>query len=183
MKTYPCFFSTIFCLAFCLNVEAQVLERKGSLGAVIAHNADTTRVLVERVLPNSTAESLSLEAGDEVLTVNGEKMINPADLIEVTSMWRAGDLVEMDLIRAGQILKLIAEVIAKPKETSIHGDVIYGQVDFEQERLRSILILPHEVVNPPVLFYLQGYGCASQDYYHSPHPVKSFIEDIGYANI
>lgn len=160
------------------DVGAQALERKGSLGAVIGFNEDSTGVLIKKVLPGSTAEALQIAEGSFVHRVNDIPINSPSDLIEITSSWRDGEEVQLELQNHDQFYITEGSVIAKPKETSEHGQVEYGIVEFEGDLLRSILIRPEGIDNPPVLFYLQGYGCASQDYYHSPHPVKAFVEDL-----
>lgn len=168
----------ILFVACTASVKTQSLERKGSLGAEIGFNADSTGVLIKRVLPGSTAEAIGVQAGFVLLSVNGTKVKTPSELIDITSTWRAGDDIVIDLVKYETFAIAEGKVIAKPKETSSHGAVMYGEVEFDNNLLRSILITPTAVENPPVLFYVQGYGCASQDYYHSPHPVKSFIEDM-----
>ena len=168
----------VICVLLMVPIGAQVLERKGSLGAVIEANADSTAVLIKRVLPGSTAQKLGLQENDWVVSADGVKLKLPSDLISVTEHWREGDTIQLDYQRHDTYYVAKEAVVAKPREISEFGEVIYGHVDFNENQLRSILITPHGVDHPPVLFYLQGYGCASQDYYHSPHPVKVFVEDM-----
>lgn len=172
-----CIFSIIICLVS-MTLGAQPLVRKGSLGARISFNADSTAVLIQEVLEGSTAEKIGLKEGFHIVRVNGRAVSTPNELVQITATWREGDDVQIDVQLHDIYAVAQGQVVPKPKERSDNGQVEYGEVDFENNTLRSILVRPNGVENPPVLFYLQGYGCASQDYYHSRHPVKEFVEDI-----
>lgn len=83
------------------------------------------------------------------------------------------------MIRSEKKISLLAKVQAKPKETSAFAEVFYEEVPFDNGSLRSIIELPKDTKNPPVLFYLQGFGCSSIDlYYNDQDPIKQFTEGL-----
>ncbi len=172
-----------FCLLLYFGLTSvlagQSLERKGSLGAQIGLTEDGQAILINRVLDNSTAAAIGLKANDILKTVNGTSYTTLPDLVGHTTTWRAGQKIQMEVLRDGTTTALNGLVKGKPFETSEHGEVIYGAVPFEGGLLRSILELPHAVKNPPVLFFLQGFGCSSIDAYANPlGPVKQLVEGL-----
>lgn len=153
---------------FILSVNAQQLVRKGSLGAIIQPNESGKGILLQKVLEGSTAAQVGLVDGDILLKVNGQAFNETQKLVALTQTWRQNDQLEVKVSRAGEVMDLSGMVKGKPMETSPFGEVVYGEIPFQGGLLRSILSLPKGIEKPPVLFYIQGYPCASIDYYHSP---------------
>lgn len=166
------------------SVDAQTLERKGSLGAVIGPNHDTTAVVLQEVLDHTTAQSLGLQDGDEIVSINKNNFHLTSEVVNLTQTWRSGDPIQMVVLRSEKKIKIKGKVVPRPKETSQFGTVIYDQVNYKNNQLRTILTLPKGIQNPPVIFYLQGFGCNSIDYYYGNHPAKILKESLvekGYA--
>lgn len=176
MRSLLSFLCFLFIPNFCF---AQELPRKGSLGAA-ARNVETgSYIEISQVLSGSTAESVGIQQGDKLLSVNGRAFSQTSDLIAYTSTWRAGEELRATIRREDQKLTLSGTVKGKPLETSPHGEVIYGAVPFREGKLRSILELPRGVDRPPVLFFLQGFSCSSIDYYYDDQaPVKQLTEGL-----
>ncbi|MEM9888405.1 MAG: PDZ domain-containing protein [Bacteroidota bacterium] len=169
-------------LALCCfegQMSAQTLARKGTLGIQMQANPKGKGIEVLKVYENTTAAAMSLQAGDILLRINNVNYKEVNALVAAVGEWRAGDEIRASIKRKGKELKMYAKVVSKPFETSEFGTVTYGSVDYDGGKLRTILTLPNDVENPPVLFFMQGIGCASIDYpYSSNSVVKLLIEEI-----
>ncbi|MEM0994749.1 MAG: PDZ domain-containing protein [Bacteroidota bacterium] len=169
-------------LAFCCfwgQIDAQTLARKGTLGIQMQANQKGKGIEILKVYENTTASAMSLQAGDILLSINNIGYNDVNALVAAVGEWRTGDEIRASIKRKGKELKMYAKVVGKPLETSEFGKVTYGAVDYDGGKLRTILTLPNEVENPPVLFFMQGIGCASIDYPYSPNSVvKLLIEEI-----
>ena len=164
-------------LAVILN--AQVLHRKGSLGAQLEAVAEDKGVRVVRVIPGTTAASIGLRAGDVVRALNGTRVNTVGALVDVVRNWESDMPLVVRIARGGRERDLKGRVVGKPLETSDQGSVIYGEVPFDGGALRSILELPHGVHRPPVVLWLPGVGCYSQDYAADPRsPYKQWVEGL-----
>jgi len=166
------------------SVAAQNLQRRGSLGAVIGPNLDTTAVLINEIIAGATAQSIGIKDGDEIISINKKKYSQVTDVVALTTTWRSGDPIQIEVKRNGKKKKIKGKIKARPLETSSFGKVVYGHFDYKNNKLRTILTLPKNVQNPPVVFYIQGFGCNSIDFYFGNHPVKILSESLvekGYA--
>lgn len=174
ITTFLCLF-----LWFATQIVAQTLDRKGALGVVISNTEDSTGIHVDRLVPGGTAEGLGLQANDLILTVNDKAYNKVQDLVTLTQTWRAGNPLTVGITRAGKAVKLKGKVIGKPMESCEHGEVIYGTMPFDGGLYRSILMLPKDVKNPPVMFFLPGFGCGSLDFwYDNQVPIKRFLDGL-----
>jgi pimeloyl-ACP methyl ester carboxylesterase len=159
--------------------SAQLLERKGSLGARLEPVSDGRGVRVVEVLPQGSAAGIGLKAGDELLVVNGTEVTTVGDLVQEVGQWRNNQVLTVTALRNARSVKHKGRVVGKPLETSEHGEVSYGEVPFDGGALRSILIRPTGVTRPPVILWLPGVGCYSQDLFASPRsPYKLWVEGI-----
>jgi pimeloyl-ACP methyl ester carboxylesterase len=175
-------FAIISSLTFFLfgTLNAQILERGGSLGSYIHPNEEGEGIRIGKVLPDGTAEQIGLKENDILFSVNGTTVNSVPQIVAMTRTWRENDDLKVTLIREQDMMMNIeGKVKGKPKESSTHGQVIYGSVPYEQGQLRSILNLPEGIANPPVVFYIQGYSCYSIDfYYNEKDPLRQWVEDL-----
>lgn len=174
--------AALLCALFLLLApfsHAQQLERKGTLGIQMVNNEEGDGLFVQRVFPSTTASNIGLVEDDLLLSINGVAFNDVYDLVDEVGEWRKGKQLEVLVQRKGKEKRLKGSVVGKPFETSEHGEVRYGHVDFDGGMLRSILELPHGVENPPVLFFLPGVGCGSLDYFYDPNStIKQFVEAL-----
>jgi len=173
-------FIVLFCLSLVLQTSlmSQELVRKGTFGIQMEADPNGNGVKVLKVFNNSTASSLKMKSGDLIRSVNDVeyKEVNP--LVAAVGKWKAGEKITVKIERADQQQILTGKIVGKPLETSDYGEVIYGSVDFDGGKLRSILELPKGVKNPPVIFFLPGIGCGSLDYYYNPNAsTKLLVEE------
>ena len=73
--------------------------------------------------------------------------------------------------------KASTALLGRPKESFKNAEVTYGQVNYPGNRLRSILVSPAGVVNPPVVYFLQGYTCGSVETVTDDSPMKKLMND------
>ncbi len=160
-------------------VVSQPLVRKGSLGAQLEMSTDPAGIRIVRVIPGTTAASIGLRPGDAVQTVNGTPVRAINDLVAMVGDWSAGMPLRLEVMRNGARKALDGKVVGKPQEVSAHGQVIYGEVPFDGGALRSILELPDGTEEAPVVLWLPGVGCYSQDFAADPRsPYKQWVEGL-----
>ncbi len=162
-----------------LPVHAQILERKGALGARLAPVEARPGVRVVEVLPGGTAAAIGMLANDTIVSVNDLRTSTVPALVKDIGTWRAGQQMVLKVARNGRTVTLKGKVVGRPLETSLHGTVHYGEVPFDGGALRSILVLPKGVERPPVILWVPGVGCYSQDFANTPDsPYKQWVEGI-----
>lgn len=162
-----------------LSTHAQLLERKGALGARLEPVSEGQGVRVVEVLPGGTAAQVGLQAKDVLVQVNEQPVSTVPELVRDIGTWLAGQPVRLKIMRNDRPLTLKGRVMGRPMETSEQGIVIYGELPFDGGALRSILVLPRGVERPPVILWVPGVGCYSQDFANAPRsPYKQWVEGI-----
>jgi predicted metalloprotease with PDZ domain len=134
MKT---FFSAFFVAIF-LSASTLHAQEKGALGVTMSDNKPGG-TLVTSVLAGSPAAKIGLQAGDRILTINGQKTDNYRDVERVTAAHKPGDKVELMIIRGAWKAKLTAtlgpkdavftpapKTVATPKPIHTPEDPNYG---------------------------------------------------------
>lgn len=171
--------SFLLLLCFLTQAAAQQLPRKGTLGIHMSNHEDGAGLSVNQVIEGTTAANLGLQTNDIILAVNDEVYDEVNDLVAAVGQWRQGDEVRVKLLREGKALNLKGIVTGRPFETSKNGTIHYGAVAYDGGLLRSILVLPKGVKNPPVVFFLPGIGCGTLDYpYNDKAPIKQLVEGL-----
>lgn len=141
--------------------------------------ADGTGVRIARVIPGTTAASIGLRPADVVLAVNGTRVKAVGELVGLVREWERDMPLAVRVERGGRERNLKGRVVGRPMETSEHGKVIHGEVPFDGGALRSILELPHGTERAPVVLWLPGVGCYSQDFAADPRsPYKQWVEAL-----
>ena len=141
---------------------AASLQRKASLGLQVAPAPNgSPGAIAAEVFPGGTADALGLHNGDLVVVAGNHPVARPADVVAYAATLRSGDRTELTVRRAGKDIRLTGKAKPRPLETYEGATVDYGAVPFRGGMLRDILVLPKGVANPPVLFLLQGFTCAS----------------------
>ncbi|MEM6772959.1 MAG: PDZ domain-containing protein, partial [Bacteroidota bacterium] len=159
------------------DTHAQGLARRGGFGVQMQANAKGKGIEVLKVYGNTTASAMGLLEGDILLSINNQACNDVSELVTTIGTWRAGDEIRVSVNRKGKEIKAFAKVVGKPFETSDYGTLSYGSVDYAGGKLRTILSTPNNVDNPPVLFFIQGIGCASIEFpFGSNSTVKLLIE-------
>ncbi len=171
---------TLYALSFS-SLHSQPLPRKGSLGTYLTALPDTLDhgAQVSRIIHASTAAQLGLEVADIVRKLNGELISQPSDVVRLASKFVAGDSISLLVHRGPEELLLTGVIVEKPREQSSSGVVLYDHVSFQGNRLRSISHLPDTLRRHPVVFYIQGFSCASIDNGQTPlDPIMRFTDSL-----
>ena len=136
-------------------------------------------VSVTLVVPNSTAQSLGIEVGDILLSINGTKIDNPQKMIAYARGMASGDEFKVEIISKGVKKSLKGIAKGRPFEDLGVSDVRYDAVQYDLGKLRTIVHIPKGKKGKlPAVFYLQGYPCQSQEFSStSQGPVKRIIID------
>lgn len=182
-------------LSLPLNMRSQELVRKGSLGALLGpvtqevqsqtQAPSTHGSYLQRVIPNSTAASLGLQAGDILLKIDKERIEDTQKAVQVAGTFVAEQAIEVEVWRDGKRETLSGKVKGKPLEESPVAEVIYDAVPFADGLLRSIIHKPKADGQFPLVVFLQGFDCGSIDaYYDNAGPIRSMVDgllDKGFA--
>ncbi len=89
--------------------EKEVVADGAMLGAFlipVRPGGDPPGVRVECVVPGSTAESMGMQVGDEVLQLDAQRALNPDSMIEEIASRSIGDVVRFRIKREDRVLSL-----------------------------------------------------------------------------
>ena len=137
------------------------LKRRGFFGAALVPSTTGAGVEVREVFAGSSADEAGVKPGDVLATVAGAPVQSPAEAVDAIGKARAGDALELGLVREGEPLDKTIKLKERPREQSDAFDVVYGSVPGKAGRLRTILTRPKGEAKRPALFLIQGYGCGS----------------------
>jgi uncharacterized protein len=142
---------------------AQTLLRKASMG-IIARTVPEG-VAIDSVIANTTATALNLKKNDLILFFNGQAVNSLNSYNTLASHLRAGDKVEIQIIRNGKKIRAKTTAVMRPIETSDLADISYDWVKFRKGYLRTITRKPKGKNNVPCILLIPGYGCGSIENY------------------
>jgi pimeloyl-ACP methyl ester carboxylesterase len=149
------------------------LARKGLLGAQLrplttdelktrgVFGTGGAGVLIEGIVPDSTAAAAGLRGGDILVSVGGTRIASPDELIAAISGSQAGEPLTIEFVRDGDRRTATTALRRRPFETSDAYEVVYGSVVSRGKRLRTILTRPKGQGKHPALFLIQGLGSFS----------------------
>jgi len=143
----------------CAPSQAQTLPRRAALGAKLGPAAGGVAIL--DVLPGATAQQLGIAAGDVIVAIDGQPTDNPLALVRAMESLRGGDPIRIDYRRGGASRTVRGKAAARPQESYANATVRYGAYAFKGGAIRDILVMPSGKSDAPVVFFLQGYACAS----------------------
>ncbi len=135
----------------------QNIKRKPSLGA--AFLKEDKGLTINKVFPNTTAQSLGLKEGDRLLSINGLVFNETKDIVAYIPTLAVGTDFTVQVIRLDKKMTLKGKLLAKPTEISPTGEVFYDEVAFRGGYLRSYIHKPKGDGQFPVVYYIQGYPC------------------------
>ncbi|MEM6533364.1 MAG: alpha/beta fold hydrolase [Myxococcota bacterium] len=151
------------------------LPRRAMLGVGTAPG-DGDGVVVKTVFDDTSASKLGIETGDVILSVDGKPTPTGPELVAAARSLRSGQPLTVELRRHGQRLTLTGRALGRPAEQWAGSTVSYESVGFRGGRLRSIMVKPRGVRRPPVVFFVQGYTCASVEWLR-PHGIYRQLFD------
>lgn len=154
-------------------LQAQPLRRKASLGIVPAPVENG--ISIEEVT-GGTAKALGLKPKDVIVSMNSKPIAQINDLMQAMNGQKAGDAVEIGILREGKSKTLKGKFQPKELETSPVSDVLYDDAPYKQGRLRVIVNKPYGKERYPAMLFIPGYTCTSIDNLPDYHPYKRVID-------
>ncbi|MEE1656937.1 alpha/beta fold hydrolase [Microvirga sp. CF3062] len=125
-------------------------------------------VLIERVIPGSTAQKAGLQANDILLKLDQATIRSSSDVVTQIRKKRADDTVTLSIVRDGKPLEQQITLIGLPPETSPDYDTLYEAVEAEGALRRTIITKPRGEGRSPAILFVGGIGCYSMDYPFAP---------------
>jgi alpha-beta hydrolase superfamily lysophospholipase len=176
-------------LSLVSNAESAELARRAFMGIGMAAVPEAVRaenklppgegILVERVIPGSSAEAAGLLPKDIVLKLNGEAIRSMADVSAAIRRKRAGDSLTLSLLRAGKPVEQKVGLIGLPHETSPDHETMYEAVEAAGARRRIIITKPKRDASSPAVLFVGGIGCYSMDYpFDRETPYRQLVDSL-----
>jgi len=78
-------------------------------------------VLVSDIVADSPAEAAGIESGDVITKVDDEPVGSTDELIQAVSLKPIGSTVELEIVRAGDVIRLEATLAERPSEEELYG--------------------------------------------------------------
>jgi pimeloyl-ACP methyl ester carboxylesterase len=164
---------SLLALSIFQNAFAQTLPRRAFFGVRMEAVTDETArvmnlsavkgVLVNNVIPGSTAEAAGLQRGDVWLTLNGQEINTPNEGVEALRQLREGDKFRYEYLRQGETFEKEAVLKPFPRESYTDFDLEYGMVKSGETPLRTLISRPKKSGKLPAVLFVQGVGCYSID--------------------
>lgn len=172
----------------CVRTFAQTLPRKGGFGAGAQPVDETTAktnnlktgegLIVVSIAPNGTFEQLGIKVGDIILSINQKAINTTAEYVASVQTFVEGNPIEVNIISNGQKVAKKGIVKGKLKETSDNAEVNYDEVKMSLGTLRTITHIPkNRQGKVPVVFYIQGLPCQSNELPDAKDPRRQAFED------
>jgi uncharacterized protein len=120
-------------------------------------------VVIDRVVPGSTAAAIGLQPGDKIVSVDGQPVADAASFIATIGRKRAGDAATIVLQRGTETLTKHGTLAPMPLEQQADYDIEYGNVDAGGAKRRVIVTHPRTPGRHPAVLLIGGIGCYSLD--------------------
>lgn len=117
---------------------------------------DGRGLVIQRVLPGTSAAVTGFEVGDVILAVGGVDVPDFAAFLERMAGTRAGDVVTFQVVRDGRREHRPVTLEEMPREKGDGYDVLYASATSHGARLRTIITRPHDGGRHPAVLLLQG---------------------------
>jgi uncharacterized protein len=128
------------------------------------------------------AEAMGLQAGDVIVSVDGQPVATSAAFLASVGKKRAGDTVTIVVRRGAQTLTKQGRLAPRPLEHQSDYDIDYGNVDAGGAKRRVIVTRPHTSAPHPAVLLLGGIGCYSLDGLLRPaepsHPYAKVLDTL-----
>ena len=181
---------TLLLLLFCLiiNANAQHIGRRAFMGASTINITDSVAqarklntkqgLLLQKIFDNGSAIKLGLKEGDIILYANELPMINRNSFLQLLAKLKDGDAISLKINRDGKEIVIKGKLMGALPDKYEFADVIYDEIAFEKGYLRNIIIKPKGKEKCPVVFFIQGYNCASIDNMGIDHPYEKVLTEL-----
>lgn len=174
----------------------QHLKKRGVIGVVPAPVSETIAkyvglpkaegVLVQQIVPNTTASQIGIQEKDIITNVNGISIKGPQELIAFSQKLTEGDPVKVTFIRNKQEQVLSGTVKARANEVAPDLEMVYDEFPFQSGYIRAMVKRPKgsEGKKMPVVYFIQGASCMTMGYLPPVDPYRMATDQLarkGYA--
>jgi dienelactone hydrolase len=124
----------------------------------------TGGVDVANVIAGGGAEAAKLRAGDVIVSLGGTEVATPQAFAQAAAGRKVGEKLPIVYYRDGR--KRTVEVALKPMplESDPRWETIYGSVDSQGGRLRTVMTVPPQPGRHPAFMIIQGIGTFSTEF-------------------
>lgn len=152
------------------SMAKETLMRSAFLG-LMPETADPGQaVIVASLHEKGTGQALGLTVGDTIQSVNDQAIKDFSDLIAQLNQINEGELITVKVNRKGKTVELTATAQGRAKEQGEGFKVIYDQLAWQNEQIRTIQYLPDSPrKDQAAVLFIQGYTCGSIDYGMMPN--------------
>jgi pimeloyl-ACP methyl ester carboxylesterase len=169
----------VLLLLLAAQAAAVELPRRAFLGVSMpADRQSPGGATVGEVIPGGTAAALGIRPGDVIVRAGDRPVSAPADVVAYASTLRGPAQVALTVRRDGRELALRGPAAEWPRERYDGASVDYGAVPWRGGHLRDILITPEGVAEPPVVFLIQGFSCATIEPNNPSHAYRRLGEAL-----
>lgn len=166
MKTWVqvLFLTSLIAFSQC-TLAKNTLKRTSFLGLVPESSQVGEAVVVRQLHPQGTAHALGLKVGDRLISLNGKAIGDFSQLVAALGNINEGENIALGIERGAGSLTLNANAQGRPKEQGLGFRVRYGELSWQQEKIRTITYTPDKPrQDNAAVFFIQGYTCGSIDY-------------------
>ncbi|MBF0428726.1 MAG: PDZ domain-containing protein [Magnetococcales bacterium] len=97
-------------------VPPEPVEPPPSAWMGVAPELSPNGVVLSRIAPGGPGERAGLKVGDMIVSINGQSVSSPRAMARILRNFLPGDLVEMTIRRAGQLIDVQAKLAPPPTE-------------------------------------------------------------------
>ncbi|MBN1970040.1 MAG: PDZ domain-containing protein [Candidatus Delongbacteria bacterium] len=167
-------------LSFFEYLTASELKRNGEFGIAYDRLEGGEGVLITYVKENSSADISGIKTNDIITKINNVKITSKESITDLIkkSKFKAGDKINLEIIRENKVLNTELNFIEKPRESHPDFDIIYDFVEVNNSKLRMIITKPKGNEKYPALFFIPGFNAVSIDYptaSKSKNPYKELL--------
>lgn len=167
----------VLCLLGCYGLlSAQTLKRRGAIGVIPVPVPETvakylgmdkpTGVLIQSIVPSSTAALIGIQEKDVILSVNSTPIGSPQDLVALSQKLVEGDAVTVNLIRNKEKLTLSGTILPRVSEVAPDLEISLDAFPYEKGLVRSLVKRRKGTAGQkqPVVYFIPGVACMSMGY-------------------
>lgn len=160
---------------------SEKLKPQSFLGMVAQANT-VGDVVVQRVLPQATADVVGLQIGDVIQSINQKPISSFEQIIAWVKQTGVGEEIAFAIVRQDKAMTLKGSMQGKARESHAEYDVLYDVVEHQGDSLRSIVYQPKNMKageKRPAMFYIQGYTCQSIDHAMVPNlTMQQLLDEV-----
>ncbi|MEM9297168.1 MAG: PDZ domain-containing protein [Bacteroidota bacterium] len=160
--------TALLILVLSCTASAQELKRRAHIGVSFSSpNGNEAGAVVRHVESGSSLAKAGLAVKDKVIRLNQELVNEPNRWSDILYDLRAGDVVNLEVLRESDLIMISATLAPLPKESYSNTEVTYAEVmSAFGDRIRTITTLPKNSQSKlPALFVVGGLSCSSIEVY------------------